>query len=355
MTHDSVEVLGLFPGFGSGTVGGIEASGHLAWEEVTHGMGRRCALFSMGNPTRRLGVRAKLRAIAAASQGRWSARTVLVWHLGLLKLLPFFRMVDARVVLFLHGIEAWRRPDWLTARLLRRVDLFLSNSDHTWERFTATNPGWVNAPHQTVHLGLNSPLSEPPPGPAATPVALMIGRLLRLENYKGHREMIAAWPRVQAEVPGAELWIIGDGDLRLDLERQARQGGVANRVRFWGQVSEAEKEARLRQARCLALPSRAEGFGLVYLEAMRVGRPCLVGKADAGREVVVPPEAGLAADPQDPVALASATARLLATGTEWNQWSEQARRRYACHFTAARFQTRLLDSLAERAPSVAVA
>jgi glycosyltransferase involved in cell wall biosynthesis len=146
-------------------------------------------------------------------------------------------------------------------------------------------------------------------------------------------------------VPGAELWIAGDGDLRPDLERLARKVGVSNVVRFYGHISDGEKECLIERCRCVALPSAGEGFGLVYLEAMRMGRPCLVSTVDAGREVVCPPEAGLAVNPGEPAAIASAIARLLTSGAEWEQWSEQARRRYAAHFTREHFHQRLLSAL----------
>jgi phosphatidylinositol alpha-1,6-mannosyltransferase len=175
----------------------------------------------------------------------------------------------------------------------------------------------------------------------------MIGRLLRSEDYKGHRELLAAWPAVQGRVPGAELWVAGDGDLRTELEGLARRTLPAGAARFWGSVPDAEKERLLRRARCLVLPSRSEGFGLVYLEAMRLGRPCLVSSLDAGREVVNPPEAGLAVDPRRPDELAAAVARLLAASApEWRGWSAQARGRYERGFTAAHFQDRLAAALA---------
>ena len=93
------------------------------------------------------------------------------------------------------------------------------------------------------------------------------------------------------------------------------------------------------------MPSRGEGFGLVYLEAMRVGRPCLVSTLDAGREVVNPPEAGLAVDPDNREELADAICRLLGDGPEWQQWSKQARQRYEQNFTAKHFQDRLMTAL----------
>ena len=157
--------------------------------------------------------------------------------------------------------------------------------------------------------------------------------------------MIQAWPRVLQRIPEAELWIAGDGDLRRPLEQLVMERRLEDKVRFWGWVSEAKKQELLAHCRCLALPSRGEGFGLAYLEAMRLGRPCLVSTLDAGREVVHPPEAGLAADPQRPEELAEAVCRLLSDGTAWEAWSHQASKRYATYFTARHFQDRLLAAL----------
>jgi phosphatidylinositol alpha-1,6-mannosyltransferase len=164
------------------------------------------------------------------------------------------------------------------------------------------------------------------------------------EDYKGHRELIEAWVDVRRHVPGAELWIVGDGGLRLELEAVAASR-CPDGVRFWGWVPEEDKERLLRSARCLAMPSRGEGFGLAYLEAMRVGTPCLVSTLDAGREVVAPPEAGLAVNPRSTGDLVEALCRLLSPSLQWDAWSEGARRRYESRFTARHFQERLLEAL----------
>jgi phosphatidyl-myo-inositol dimannoside synthase len=272
--------------------------------------------------------------------------TVLVWHIDLLKLVPLLRQPSARVVVYLHGIEAWRRQDWLTRVLLRRVGLFLANSAHTWTRFVASNPEFAYAKHAIVPLGLGTPMPTAwSVQPDRVPAALMLGRLSRSERYKGYHEMIDAWPLVLEDLPAAQLWIAGDGKLRTALLEFAHLRGVADSVRLWGFVSEEQKQDLLARSRCLALPSRKEGFGLVYLEAMRLGRPCLVSTEDAGREVVCPPLAGLAASPTDRKALAGATIRLLSDGEEWTRWATAARQRYEREFTAAQFQERLVSAL----------
>src|SRR5262245_5063418 len=348
-------VLGLFPAMGY--IGGVQASGKVAWEGIAESSnsrlvntylfcyGKRAELSAWCSPTPAVVASSKFSALARAIRVRWPVGTILVWHLSLMKLLTFFRPKSAKVALFLHGIEAWRQQDRFSQALLRRVDLFLTNSDYTWWRFVRENPSFARFSHRTVYLGTESSLNENVPTPRMPPVTLMISRLLKSEDYKGHRELINTWPLVLQRIPEAELWIAGDGDLRTRLEQLVGERRLQGKVRFWGLVSEAKKLELLGHSRCLALPSRNEGFGLVYLEAMRLGRPCLVSTFDAGREVVNPPEAGLAVDPSNKDDLVTAVCRCLTGGPDWNALSQRARERYQAYFTAEHFKARLVNAL----------
>jgi len=338
---NNVDLIGLFPSSGPSGVGGVQASGRDAWNGILGRLGReRVHAFRCSGSS-------KAAIIVRALANRRRARAALVWHLNLLKLVPLLDRTVSRVVVFLHGIEAWRRQDPVTHLLLEKVDLFLSNSEFTWTRFVECNPSFAAAPHRTVHLGCGSPVCGQTPALSTVPIVLMVGRLDRREDYKGHREVIEAWPRVLEQVPGAQLWIVGDGDLEPVLHGVAREHDVASSIRFYGRVTDAEKQRLLAQSRCLAMPSRGEGFGLVYLEAMRLGRPCLVSNVDAGREVVNPPEAGLAVSPDDRAEMASTIVRLLTAGAEWREWSSRARARYESRFTGEHFQQRLHTALFE--------
>ncbi|HEY4086553.1 MAG TPA: hypothetical protein VGM43_11480, partial [Bryobacteraceae bacterium] len=144
-------VLGLFPSLGG--VGGVECSGRIAWNTVASaGSGEAHVIFYgaavspqdiTGGTVHHADTQAM--AVIRASSRKWPVRLILVWHIGMLKLLPFVRARGARVALFLHGIEAWRRPSFATARLLRNVDLFLTNSDFTWARFLEFHPEMTGA------------------------------------------------------------------------------------------------------------------------------------------------------------------------------------------------------------------
>lgn len=336
--HGSHRLLGLFPDLGE--CGGVQASGQVAAD----------AMAELSEGARILERRGRSRwgkwvgAVRAARAEAGPFELCLVWHLGLLKLLPFLRRRPERVALFVHGIEAWKPLSPLENALIRRVDVLLANSERTRSEASRVNRSLAARPWTVVPLGLGEPaVSSPPAEPG--PRAAMISRLDRAEDYKGHREVLRAWPRVMARVPGAELRIAGAGDLVPLLEEEARGAGCGEAVRFVGRVSEEEKAKLLEESRAFLLPSRAEGFGLVYLEAMRLGRPCLVGDRDAGREVIHSPEAGLAVDPGNQAELAEAIVRLLTPGPEWNRMSEGARRRFERQFTARHFKERLKEAL----------
>lgn len=339
-TATDIDILGLFPSLDQ--IGGVQASGREAWSGIVQKIGpEKVQLFSYRPGS------SKVHALFKLLTRRCGAKAILVWHLHLLRLLPFVNGTTTRVILFLHGIEAWKRHDALTRFWLRRVSFFVSNSEYTWNRFIASNPEFSLMPHRIVHLGVKDSTCDAVRKQSQKPVVLMISRLVRSEDYKGHRQMIEAWPLVQTRVPEAELWIAGEGDLRLHLEELARSYSKTGTIRFPGRVSEVEKEQLLEQCSCLALPSSGEGFGLVYLEAMRAGRPCLVSTVDAGREVVNPPEAGLAVNPNNPSELAAAVLQLITPNSDWWAWSLRARHRYEKRFTTEHFRQRLLAALSE--------
>ncbi|MEX2284611.1 MAG: glycosyltransferase family 4 protein, partial [Gemmatimonadota bacterium] len=290
-----LELLGLFPAFHVDNAGGIQVSGELAWDAVVRACaadGKRAHALQVdlshsahagADPHSTL-AQTRLNAALQVLRARWSPNLILCWHADLIRLIPLVRGSDRRI-LFLHGIEAWQETGWVKQRLLGALDLILVNSAFTLERARRAAPVLQRVRAEIVPLGIGTPLGNPPGPPEVPSAAIMIGRLDHGERYKGHEAVIEAWPRVLERLPDARLWIVGDGGLRADLQSQVNALNLTGHITFFGRVDEQAKEALLLRSRCLLLPSRAEGFGLVYLEAMRAGRPSLVSVHDAGREV----------------------------------------------------------------------
>jgi phosphatidylinositol alpha-1,6-mannosyltransferase len=131
------------------------------------------------------------------------------------------------------------------------------------------------------------------------------------ERKKGHDTLLDAWPAVRTNVPTAELWVAGEGDDRPRLEERARALALQDSVRFLGLADTARLGELYRRAAVYAMPSRQEGFGIAFAEAMWHGLPCIGTTADASHEVIVQGETGLLIQYGDAAALAAALRQLL--------------------------------------------
>src|SRR5262249_33137675 len=113
--------LGIFPTFAPGEFGGVQASAREAWDGIVGYVGSERAQSICYEPNG-----SKAEAILRAMRVRSCPDIILIWHLHLLKLLPFLQHTHARIVLFLHGVEVWRKHNSLMRSLLRRTHLFVS-------------------------------------------------------------------------------------------------------------------------------------------------------------------------------------------------------------------------------------
>jgi glycosyltransferase involved in cell wall biosynthesis len=137
--------------------------------------------------------------------------------------------------------------------------------------------------------------------------ALMsVSRLASSERYKGNDRVIRALPSVLTRYPDALYLVVGDGDDRPRLEALAAELGVTEKVRFVGLVSSEELPDYFRVADVFVMPSRGEGFGIVFLEAMACGIPVIGGNKDGSLDPLADGVLGFAADPENNEELVSA-------------------------------------------------
>lgn len=121
-------------------------------------------------------------------------------------------------------------------------------------------------------------------------------------------------------------WLVGDGPSRRAWERLRDSLGLQDRVTFLGTIPRRQLLERYRQAAIFCLPSRQEGFGIVFLEAMACGKPIVAARAAAVPETVADGENGFLVDPDDPEALARALIALLREPELCQEMGEAARR-----------------------------
>jgi phosphatidylinositol alpha-1,6-mannosyltransferase len=251
-----------------------------------------------------------------------------------------------------YGIEVWGQPGERIARNLAAADRVAAISRFTRDQVAP----WVRPERLSiVHTPVDTDLYTPGPADPGADL-LVVGRLARDEAYKGHDVLFRAIPPLEARLGRpVTLRVVGDGDWRPDLQRQAAALGVADRVEFAGRLPFAELLSAYRGCGAFAMPSRVdrrprgmwtgEGLGIVYVEAQACGRP-VVGSTEGGApDAVVHGETGFLADPRDPGAVADAAARLLADPDGAARMGAAGRRFVDEHFSVRRFRARLAELL----------
>jgi glycosyltransferase involved in cell wall biosynthesis len=141
---------------------------------------------------------------------------------------------------------------------------------------------------------------------AQTPV---IGTFAHLSIKKGYRELFAAMPRILKTFPLAQFWILGQGDLKAELEQTARAGGFLSQVRFAGFRRDAADV--MNAIDLLALPSHREPCALAYIEAALLAKPIVACRAGGAPESIADGETGLLVPVGDSSAIAEAVLTLL--------------------------------------------
>ncbi|AQA05785.1 alpha-(1-2)-phosphatidylinositol mannosyltransferase [Mycobacterium sp. MS1601] len=129
------------------------------------------------------------------------------------------------------------------------------------------------------------------------------------EPRKGMAVLLAALPALVARFPEIEILIVGRGD---EDELRSRAGELASRLRFFGQVDDAQKASALRSADVYCAPhTGGESFGIVLVEAMAAGTAVVASDLDAFRRVLDDGKSGKLVPVDDPDALAEAVIEML--------------------------------------------
>jgi len=144
-----------------------------------------------------------------------------------------------------------------------------------------------------------------------TPIILTVCRLAGAERYKGYDQIVRALPEVQREVPNVRYLLVGAGPDRRRIENLAAEFGVRDAVVFAGPVSDEDLPDYYNLCDLFAMPSKAEGFGIVYLEALASGKPVLAGNKDGSADALANGELGLLVDPDNIHEIAAETIRVL--------------------------------------------
>ncbi|UBF27979.1 glycosyltransferase [Kovacikia minuta CCNUW1] len=219
-----------------------------------------------------------------------------------------------------HGVEAWNvtRPGLQTA--LHHADLILAVSHYTRDRLLKEQnldpsrvlllPNTFDASRFQIGRKPDRLLQQYQLKPEQ-PVILTVNRLSSTESYKGYDKVLAALPKIRQLIPDVHYIIVGKGDDRPRIEQLIAQLQLQNCVTLAGFVPDNELGDYYNLCDVFAMPSKCEGFGIVYLEALACGKPALGGNQDGAIDALLGGELGALVNPDDEAEIAQTIIQIL--------------------------------------------
>ncbi len=252
------------------------------------------------------GPMAYMRALTKVRFEKWDL--VICGHINLLP------VAFDHPLLVVHGIEAWspRKRSIHKCRGVISVSELTRDRLLAWSKFTGPTHVLPNAVHLEQY-GIRAKRADLVERYQldGKRVLLTVGRLDARERSKGFDEVLDVLPHLPSDV----VYVIaGGGDDFPRLQQKSIDLGVADRVRFTGLFDEGDKPDLYNLADVYVMPSRGEGFGFVFLEAMACGVPVIGSAIDGGREALLNGKLGTLVDPNDNDELRDAIEHVLATG-----------------------------------------
>ncbi len=183
---------------------------------------------------------------------------------------------------FLGGIPAaWRRQ--VSVNIYRAARTVICVSGKVQENLKTGTVGETSS--TIVYNGVNPNLFSPNQAEVGRfdPEILMVGNLHR---SKGHELVLRALANLRPSFPQLRCRIIGEGPDRAQFEALVRDLGIGPQVQFVGRQSRSEVAEAMRRCSVFVLPSRNEGLGCVYLEAMSCGKPVIGCRGQGIDEVI---------------------------------------------------------------------
>lgn len=223
------------------------------------------------------------------------------------------KLAGTRFAAVAHGVDVWggdvrgfRASGML--RALKAADRVLAVSNFTRERLIA-DAGLQ--PERVAVLPNTFDEQQFVPGPKPhfllrrfglrgdERVILTVARLASAERYKGYDQVLCVLPAVCQAVPGVRYILAGAGPDRARIEAIIHEQHLESSVTLAGYIPDHELPAFYNLADVFAMPSKGEGFGIVFLEALACGKPVIAGNKDGSVDAVLNGKAGVLIDPDN--------------------------------------------------------
>ena len=276
----------------------------------------------------------------------WSglhARQVVLGHINLSiigLILKIFRP-DIKVTLITHGIEVWGNLSYLKRNALRKADCVLAVSQYTQNILVEKQgvlPHRISIFQNTLGYQFESE-SKPMANlalrnrlhlPADARIILTISRLAGYEKDKGYDKVIEIMPDLLRHLPNLH-YVLGGSASDIEfarLQEKIKQLNLDSHIHMPGYITDGELSTYYSGADIFVMPSKKEGFGIVYIEAMANGTPVIAGNKDGSTDAVSAYQLGHLIDPDNKEELSKTILHILSSESDYSD-AEKVKRDFS--------------------------
>jgi phosphatidylinositol alpha-1,6-mannosyltransferase len=274
----------------------------------------------------------RLKFIYKSIQAGRRSKIVILSHINLLLVGILIKTVSpkTKLILIAHGIEVWKTfPAW-KKYIMKKCDLILPVSKFTKDTMTKLN----TFPEEQFKI-LNNCLDPFLPKPLHEEknkdllnrygltkdniILMTLTRLSAKEKYKGHDKVLYALRELINSDKSLRYLLVGkyDDAEKKRLDKLIRELELESIVVFAGFIPDEEIAAHYNMADIYIMPSKKEGFGIVFIEALYYGKPVIAGNKDGSVDALCNGRFGLLIDPDDQKEIIDAVIKMISNRSDY--------------------------------------
>lgn len=248
-------------------------------------------------------------------------RLILCCHINFsLPLLLVHRLFGIPYWVFTYGVDVWNVQDQYKIQALVEADKIITIGTYTRDRLLKEQfipPDQISLLPVTFDASRFSIADKPAyllerynlmPN---QPIILTVSRLAGVNRAKGYDQILHALPKIRQQLPHVHYILVGKGDDRPRIERLISDLKLHDCVTLAGFVPDGELRDHYNLCDVFAMPSKGEGFGIVYLEALACGKPTLGGNQDGAVDALCQGKLGALVNPDSVTEIANTLLEIL--------------------------------------------
>jgi phosphatidylinositol alpha-1,6-mannosyltransferase len=251
-----------------------------------------------------------LKTITAASK----PDVVIISHINLAIIGLLIKTINPRCKIWLiaHGIEVWRPLSFFKKLSLKYYDKVICVSNFTKQQMISrhqTRPDKCVVLNNVIDPFMKLPKTFIKPAGLLkryhltnhNHVIFTLTRLASTEQYKGHDQVIKVMSKLKLKFPEVRYILSGQYDHKeeIRIQKLITEYKVDEQVILTGFIDESELADHFLLADLFVLPSKKEGFGIVFIEALACGLPVICGNADGSIDAICNGKLGTAVNTDD--------------------------------------------------------